>query len=248
MKKQAVFRFYEELNDFLPLHKRKTDFVCEFDGSPSIKDTIESFGIPHPEVDLILVNGQSVNFSYLLQDGDRVSVYPLFESFDISNATHLREKPLRNPRFLLDVHLGRLARFLRLLGFDSLYENTFSDRDIADTLPRDPGRILLTRDRELLKKKVVTHGYWVRATEKEQQVKEVLRRFDLFALISPFTVCLACNGRIAPVEKEAMIDLLPPKVRERFESYTWCPACRRIYWQGTHYEKMQNFIHRIVEE
>src|SRR3989338_9144205 len=114
---RAHFRFYEELNDFLPPERRKTTFTREFRNRASVKDMIEALGVPHTEVDLILVNGASVDFSYLVQDGDRISVYPMFESFDIRPLVHLRPRPLREPKFVLDTHLGKLAVYLRLLGF-----------------------------------------------------------------------------------------------------------------------------------
>ena len=122
---RAHFRFYEELNEFLPHHKRKTEFVYHFHGAPSVKDAVEAIGVPHVEVDIILVNGISVSFSRKLSDGDRISVYPVFESFDVSAVTHLRARPLREPRFILDVHLGRLAKYLRLCGFDTLFSRFF---------------------------------------------------------------------------------------------------------------------------
>jgi uncharacterized protein with PIN domain len=242
---EAVFRFYEELNDFLPPKRIKADLVFEFTESPSVKDAMESLGVPHPEVDLILVNGRSVDFSYRLKNKDRVSVFPVFESLDVSGLSRLRERPLRNPLFLLDAHLGRLARLLRLLGFDSLYDGRWTVPGIMAAVMREPGRILLTRSRALLKRNSITRGYWIRSSEPEEQVKDVLRRFDLFSLISPFTLCLVCNGRIEPVNKAVVHEQLPEKVRLLFEDFTRCPSCQRIYWQGTHHERMQAFIRKI---
>ncbi len=242
---EAVFRFYEELNDFLPPERRKADLVFEFTESPSVKDAMESLGVPHPEVDLILVNGRSVDFSYRLKNKDHVSVFPVFESLDVSGLSRLRERPLRNPLFLLDAHLGRLARLLRLLGFDSIYDGKWTVSGIMAAVLREPGRILLTRSRALLKRNYITRGYWIRSSEPEEQLKDVLRRFDLFSLISPFTLCLVCNGRIESVNKAAVHEQLPERVRLLFEDFTRCPSCRRIYWQGTHHEKMQAFIRKI---
>lgn len=139
---------------------------------------IESLGIPHTEVDLILVNDESVDFSHAVQDGDRVSVYPVFEAFDISPIVRVRPQPLRESRFVLDVHLGRLASYLRILGFDTLYRNDYDDEELAG-FSRNDGRILLTRDRGILKRSEVTHGYWVRENRPREQVVGVVRRFDL---------------------------------------------------------------------
>ena len=125
---KATFRFYEELNDFLPKEKRKKRFEHNFIDRASVKDVIESFGVPHTEVDLIIVNGESKNFSYIINDGDDISVYPVFESIDISNLQKLRPEPLREPKFILDVHLGTLARYLRMLGFDTNYRNDYAGR------------------------------------------------------------------------------------------------------------------------
>ena len=159
----AHFRFYEELNDFLPPGRRKVTFVHAWKGTASVKDIVESLGVPHTEVDLILANGESVDFAYRPKDGDRISVYPMFESFDISPAQRLRPRPLREPRFVLDGHLGRLARYLRMLGFDTLWSNDADDEKLAH-ISQQQTRTLLTRDQGLLKRKDVTRGYWVRST------------------------------------------------------------------------------------
>lgn len=181
-KKAAQFRFYEELNDFLSFDKKKTPFSYQFDGAPSIRDVIEAIGVPHTEVDLILVNGTSVGFDYLLVHEDRVSVYPVFESLDISPIVRLRKKPLRKSAFILDVHLGRIARSLRMLGFDALYKNDYEYSEIISISVKEK-RIILTRDHGILKGKGVTHGYWIRSTRPEEQIQEVLSRFDLFSQI-----------------------------------------------------------------
>src|SRR5262249_31383318 len=154
---RACFRFYAELNDFLPPGRRGVTFTYSFEGSPSIKDLIEALGVPHTEVDLILVNGESVDFAYRVREGDRISVYPVFESLDITPLLRVRPRPLRETRFVLDTHLGRLAAYLRLLGFDTLYRNDAGDDELA-RISSGEGRILLTRDRGLLKRSQVTHG------------------------------------------------------------------------------------------
>jgi uncharacterized protein with PIN domain len=240
-KKSATFRFYEELNDFLPSGKRKVYFDHPFEGRPGIKDIIEAIGVPHTEIDLILVNGNSVDFNYQLQAGDRVSVYPVFESLDISAVSRVSSAPLREPRFVLDVHLGKLSRRLRLLGFDTLYSNDFEDEEIIE-ISRRENRIICTRDRGLLKNKRVTHGYWLRSHLPKHQLQEVIRRFDLSAIIKPFTRCLECNGKIVPVEKESIAGQLPPRTRKHYRDFYQCIDCQKIYWEGSHYQKMVSFI------
>jgi len=181
---QANFRFYEELNDFVGRDHYKQTIVYRFGGQPAIKDPIEVLGVPHSEVDLILVNNDSVGFDYRLKDGDRVAVYPVFESFDISPVQQLRPKPLRNTAFIVDVNLGKLARRLRLLGFDAVHSNRLRDGEIVDIATREK-RILLTRDKRLLFRKAITHGLWVRAADADTQLEEVLQRLDLYDQTRP---------------------------------------------------------------
>ncbi len=244
---QAHFRFYAELNDFLPQARRQTLFTHPFDGRVSVKDMIESLGAPHTEVDLILVNGESVDFGYHVQDGDRVSVYPIFESFDITPLVRVRPRPLREPRFVLDVHLGRLVSFLRMLGFDALFPENYDDENLA-RISATEHRTLLTRDRGLLKRKMVTHGYSVRETDPRKQLAEVLRRFDLYGLIAPFSRCVHCNGLLEPVNKADVLDRLLPDTIRYYDEFRRCPACDRIYWKGTHYERMKQVIAEIMAE
>ncbi len=234
---EARFRFYEELNDFLPPGRRKREFVHAFRGTPAVKDAIEALGVPHVEVDLILVDDRSVDFGHPLRDGQRVAVYPVFESLDVTPLTRLRERPLRKPRFVCDVHLGKLARRLRLLGFDTLWEDDLDDAAIA-TLAAHEGRCVLTRDVGLLKRNEVTRGYWVRSKEIRRQVAEVVGRLDLAARIDPFTLCPACNAPVAPVDKAEVASRLEPLTREHFEEFHRCTGCQKIYWRGSHYEAL----------
>ena len=244
--KVAWFRFYEELNDFLPSAKRKQSFPFTFTGNPSVKDMIESLGVPHVEIDMILVNGVSVDFNYKISDKDLVSVYPVFESFDISDVTHLRNKPLRETKFIPDVHLGRLVKFLRLFGFDTYYDKNISDNEII-SISVAHKRIILTRDKGLLKNKRVTHGYWVRSTDPVAQFKEISGRFDLKSSLKPFTRCLECNCILEDVDKEKISDLLLPKTIEYYREFKKCNGCDRIYWEGSHYEKMKKQIKRMLD-
>jgi len=242
---QVWFRFYEELNDFLPSYRRKTSFSFSFLGNPSVKHAIEELGVPHVEVDMILVNGNSVDFSYRLKKGDQVSVYPVFESFDISNVQRLRAKPLRNPMFILDVHLGRLSKYLRLLGIDTLFEKDLNDGQIINKSLSEH-RIILTRDRGLLKNRTVTHGYWIRSSKPTEQLTEVLKRLDLKSGLHPFTRCLECNGVLADVQKEKIMNLILPKTQNFYTEFKQCTNCGRIYWEGSHYEKMKKFIQTVT--
>jgi uncharacterized protein with PIN domain len=207
---------------------------------------IEAQGVPHTEIDLILVNGQSVDFSYGVQNGDRISVYPVFELLDISPVIQLRPQPLRVTRFVLDVHLGQLATYLRLMGFDTLYRNDYKDDELAN-ISSSEHRILLTRDRRLLMRNIVTHGYWLRATRPRQQLIEVLKHFDLFSSVQPFQRCLHCNGQLQAVDKAVINHRLQPKTRQYYDEFHHCRACNRIYWKGSHYQHMQQFIDSILQ-
>ncbi|MBC7225389.1 MAG: Mut7-C ubiquitin/RNAse domain-containing protein, partial [Anaerolineae bacterium] len=234
-------RFYAELNDFLPPSRRQVTFAHEVKGRAAVKDVIESLGVPHTEVDLILVNGESVDFGYLVQEGDRIAVYPVFESIDITPILRVRPRPLREPRFVVDGHLGRLAAYLRMLGFDTLYRNDYADAELA-RLSAEEGRILLTRDRGLLKRGQVTHGYCLRHTVPREQAVEVLRRFDLGGAVQPFRRCLRCNGLLEGVAREDVWDLLPPHVRAAHEEFRRCAQCGRVYWKGSHYRRMHRRV------
>jgi uncharacterized protein with PIN domain len=231
-------RFYEELNDFLPPQRRKVTFTHELTRRTSVKDLIESFGVPHTEVEIILANGRSVDFAYIVQAGDRISVYPRFESLDISPLIRLREKPLRDPRFVVDANLGQLARYLRLLGFDATYRNSFTDAEVAQIGSREK-RIVLTRDRALLQHKIITHGYFVRAVKPREQVREILARLDLYRALRPFTRCLRCNGELETVDKEAVLQQLEPKTKRYYDRFRKCKACGQAYWKGSHFNRME---------
>lgn len=238
MQNQVELRFYEELNDFLPVENRKRSYCIALDRNTSVKDLIESQGVPHTEIELILVNGEAVGFDYLVMAGDRIAVYPVFESMDVQTLVKLRESPLRVTRFVLDCHLGRLARYLRQFGFDTLYENNYKDAELAE-ISAQQKRILLTRDRDLLKRKIISHGYFVRATRPLEQFHEVMRRFDLYQRIEPFGRCTRCNGEVIAVNKADIVDLLKPNTRRHYQNFWQCRECRQIYWEGSHFEHMQ---------
>lgn len=242
--KCCSIRFYAELNDFLPQEKRQVIFNHFFFGQPAVKDLIESLGVPHTEVDLILINGESVEFSRQVQDGDRISVYPVFESIDISPVLQVRPAPLRKVRFVLDTHLGKLASYLRMLGFDTLYSSDFIDDMLAEVSANEQ-RILFTRDRGLLKRNEITHGYFVRNTDPPAQLVEILRRFDLFRFIKPFCRCMRCNGMLEVVSGEEVENCLPPRIRGHFNEFRLCRNCGRVYWKGSHYKHMEHFIRQI---
>ena len=242
----ANFRFYEELNDFLPGEHQKQTIEYRFSGQPAIKNPIEALGVPHSEVDLILVNNQSVGFDHGLKDGDRVAIYPVFESFDITPVQRLRPKSLRNTAFIVDVNLGKLARRLRMLGFDAAYSNRLKDREIVDIATQEK-RIVLTRDRRLLFHKAITHGFWIRAVDVDIQLQEVLQRLDLYNQIRPLTRCLDCNGEIETVDRKQIWSRLEPLTRRFYREFYRCSRCNKIYWPGSHVTHMTGVIRQLLE-
>jgi len=238
---QVFFRFYEELNDYLPDEERKVWIEYFFKDRMNIQDAIQSFGVPPGEIDLILVNQQSKSFDYLLQDGDRISVYPVFELFDLSGISRLREKPLRNPTFICDVHLGRLCKYLRMLGWDTLYSNHFTPDEMIAISLRER-RIILSRSYRLTRHKEVSHSYRIRSSDSLEQVKDLISKLDLSDRINPLTRCLNCNAMLVPVDKQAVIQLLQDRTAKYYNEFFKCPDCNQIYWKGSHFENMLRFI------
>jgi hypothetical protein len=243
----ACFRFYAELNDHLPRGQRYGMVEKHFFVTATVKDMIESLGIPHTEVDLILVNGESSDFSRLVRNGDRVAVYPVFESIDITPVLRLRPQPLREPKFVLDVHLGRLAGYLRMLGFDAVYDKRAGDAELV-RISADEKRTLLTRDRGLLKHSAVTHGYWLRETDSRRQTVEVVRRFDLARALRPLTRCMVCNQALRDVSKAEVRGRAPQGTLEWCDEFRECAGCRRVYWYGSHCRRMQRWIEELGSE
>jgi len=228
----AYFDFQPELQYFLPHDKRNVTIALSFKGRQSLKHLIESLGVPHTEVGQVTVNGQARSLDSFPHNGDRTEVRPAAPSCP------------PEARFLLDSHLGRLAAYLRMLGFDCLYNNDYHDDGIADILAEDP-RILLTRDRRLLMRKVVQNGYCLRSLEPPQQLVEVVRRFDLTDKIAPLHRCLRCNHPLQPVSKNAVLDRLQPLTKRYFDEFHLCPACDKVYWKGSHVERMERLIESV---
>lgn len=241
----ACFRFYAELNDHLPLGQQFGLVEKQFFVPASVKDMIEAIGVPHAEVDLILVNGESSDFTRLIRNGDRVAVYPVFESIDITPVLRLRPQPLRETKFVLDVHLGRLAGYLRMLGFDAVYSNRIGDLELVRISCQEK-RILLTRDRGVLKHSAVTHGYWLRETDSRRQAAEIVRRFDLAQSLRPLTRCMVCNEPLRAVSKAEIRGRVPPGTLQWCDEFRECAGCGRVYWEGSHCRRMRRWIEQLA--
>ena len=235
MIKNATIHFFGSLKDF----KINEQVNYSFTGTPSVKDAIEANGVPHTEVNRIYVNDKPVDFSFNIEGNEDVKVYPTgYACETVENEYSLPEK------FIIDVHLGKLARELRLLGFDSKYENFFTDEEIAK-IAHEEERIVLTRDIELLKNNLINWGYWIRSQDSDEQVKEVLKRYNLLDNLRPFTRCRRCNGIIKEESKEDVLRLLPPNTKTYFNDFFQCQKCQQVYWKGSHYEKMVNRINEL---
>ena len=240
-------RAYAELNDFLAPESRDLTVRRPFRTHQTVKDVLEAMGIPHTEIDLILVNGDPEDFSRRPAIGDRIAAYPMFEALDIGSTARLRPLPLRDPRFVVDVNLGRLARLLRVLGFDVWWSSDADDRTLAD-ISLDTHRILLTRDRGLLKRRAIIHGLFVHSEQPEQQTLEVVRRLDLRQRLAPLTRCVRCNGMLATVTKSEVIDDLQPLTRRYYDKFGRCTACGRIYWAGSHHARLVSLVERLRDQ
>jgi uncharacterized protein len=240
-------RAYAELNDFLTPESRGVTVRRPFRSHQTVKDVLEAMGIPHTEIDLILVNGDPEAFSHRPSTGDRIAAYPIFEAFDIGPTAKLRPTPLRDPRFVVDVNLGRLARLLRVLGFDAWWSSDADDQSLAE-ISLEQQRILLTRDRGLLKRRAISHGLFVHSQQPEQQTLEVIRRLDLRERLAPLTRCVRCNGRLATVSKDEVIDDLEPLTRRYYDEFSRCADCGRIYWAGSHYARLLGLVDRLRDQ
>jgi uncharacterized protein with PIN domain len=237
-------RFYDDLNDFLPKDLRGKAIEMGFIDRQSVKDMIESAGVPHSEVSLVLINSRPAGFERIAAPGDYISVYPYFTHFDISTISPVYIPIPEQPQFIADVNLGRLAGYLRLLGFDTLYANDLEDAEIAETSAHS-GRIVLSRDVGLLKRSLVRIGYWLRSQDPAEQLEEVVIKFRLIDKLREFTICSTCNSPIEPVTKSEIKHLLEDGTRKYFNEFFRCIGCGKIYWQGSHFERMKDLIDKI---
>lgn len=244
----AHFSFFGRLNELLlsPLKGKSTPY--RLNGPVAIKHAVEVLGIPHTEVEYLLVNQISVGFDHLVQPGDIVFAYPAgFDGVMHQPAVKPLRPPLRYPpRFVLDNHLGQLTSYLRLLGFDSLYPNHFHDEELA-ALSCQEERVLLTRDRRLLMRKIVVYGFCLTTRDPRQQLIHVLNRYQLDPYIHPWHRCLRCNGKLRPVPKEDVYSRLEPKTKLYYQEFHLCQECDQIYWKGSHFQPLQQLVTDIIQ-
>jgi hypothetical protein len=233
----AIFRFHGGLAAFLPRGRRGGAFPHACARAATLKNAIESLGVPHTETGRLTVNGEPATLSRIVRDADAIEVFPWDAAASAMDET---------PRFIADAHLGGLARLLRMLGFDTLFENAYADRHILELIARER-RILLTRDRELLKCRDVSRGCFVRALKAEAQLAEVAARYALARHARPFTLCLHCNVRLETAGPDAVAARVPEPIAARYTRFARCPGCNRIYWEGSHWERMRAMLDAALE-
>ena len=208
----------------------------------AVKDVIESCGVPHPEIDLILVNGAPVDFYYGIASAADIELYPAGAPSTLFKEKRLQVATITT--FVADGHLGRLVRNLRLLGFDVAYDPQADDPQLLRVMESE-NRALLTRDRRLLMHAVVKTGYYPRSQNADKQTVEVTRRFNLLDSIAPFTRCIRCNGLLRNVSKAEIVERLEPLTNIYYEQFQRCADCEQIYWPGSHFSKLQERLEKI---
>lgn len=252
--KKIYLRFYGDLQDFLP---EKSNLECfsqdgeiyhyTFRGRQTAKDVIESLGVPHTEVDLILIDSEPRDFTYLLQTDDFMSVYPLFNNIALADKYRLIPRVTEKINFVLDIHLGKLASYLRMLGFDTLYSNKYTDPELADISSKE-NRMLLTKDLGLLKRKKVRLGYYVRKDNPRGQLIEVVKRFSLLEKRTSPGRCPECNASLKEIAKDKIIHRLEPLTKKYYQEFSLCPKCDKIYWPGSHYQHLNNLLGNLQKK
>jgi uncharacterized protein with PIN domain len=235
-------RLHGGLDYFVERIADRSELYWQLTEPTSVKDVIESRGVPHPEVDRILVNGAPEGFTHVLRQESELDVYPVGFTDCSSPGSPLQRRHAN--RFVADGHLGKLARNLRLLGFDVAYHTDIDDSALLEIMQIEQ-RALLTRDRRLLMHKIVVDGYCPRSSDPTEQTVEVVRRFELPDEIIPFTRCTNCNGLLEGVDKSAVLDQLEPLTRIYYDEFRRCTGCGKIFWRGSHYPKLVAFLERL---
>ena len=245
IQQHVLIRLYEELNDYLPERQRKTDFPVEPWDGMNVESLLERMKVEPGRVDLVLVNSVPAGFSTPLSAGDRVAVYPVFERFDIASATLLPNRPLRRPAFAVDIHLGKLAKYLRMAGFDAFYQNSMTTGDLV-RLALSQNRIFVTTERRRLKEKEITHLLRVPTAPPLRQLAMITEQLQLETCIRPFSRCLVCNQALEPAGPDQMADSLPAHLISQGAKVFQCPSCSRIYWKGSHFKRMKQILKSVL--
>jgi len=230
----VCLRFDEDLWFFLAPRNRQPGVLVPCDGTSTAGHLVEALGVPLTEVGSLLASGRPVARSYRPAAGDVVDVRPVARPQPL---------PLARPRFLLDVHLGALARRLRLVGVDSAYSNDARDDELI-AAANEQNRVLLTQDRGLLRRRSLWLGGYVRGARPDHQLRDVLERFA--PPLAPWTICTACNGRLVAADKAEVEQVLQPGTRRTYHAFARCPACRQVYWRGAHTQRLEAVVAAAV--
>jgi uncharacterized protein with PIN domain len=244
MDDDAYLHFHDELVSMLTSKPTNGTIVYPVNRKASIKDVIESLGPPHTEIYKIHINDTEVDFTYILNKKDVVEIYPAKKPVDVTQKTILRPMPLTKIKFITDVNVGKLARLMRLIGFDTTYNRAWDDTEIAEQ-SLATGRIVLSRDKNCLKRTKIIYGKWIRNNSPKEQLRTVIEEYGLWPAIKPFTRCILCNVPLRSVQKETIITYLQPLTKKYYNKFSQCPNCLQIYWEGTHYEEMKKFLENI---
>jgi len=225
--------------------RRANPLVLVLTRRTSVKDFLEAQGLPHTEIYRLTINGDEVDFSTIVEENDRIEAFGPPVPVDLTVPTRLRPKPLpAPPRFAADANVGRLAELLRLAGFDTFYAPDLPDRELAELVARE-NRLLLTRDLALLKRKEMVFGHLVRSEEPYGQLREIVELYGLAGSLKPLSRCQHCNALLSPVPKEEILDRLEPLTKKYYDEFKLCPGCQRIYWAGSHQEKIMNRLEKL---
>jgi uncharacterized protein len=241
----ATLRFHAELNAFLPATRRDSEFRCACAADATVKHVIEALGVPHTEIGLVVVDGAVASLGQRVREGARIAVYPAHAATETPTLPALPVASPMSTRFIADAQLGALARLLRLAGFDTRYENSLDDTAIV-AIARREGRCVLSRDVDLLKRRDVQAGCYVRALKPQAQLQEIVHRLGLAGHARPFSRCLACNEPLRAVAKADVVECLPQSVGEQHERFTRCDACGRVYWEGSHWQRMRQLLQTLL--
>ena len=244
----SEFTFHGDLPSLLrPRWRYKSPVIISITRRASIKDVVESFGLPHTEVGRVECNDLQVDFSFPVEDSQKFNIYGVETPWDITRPSLLRPEPLKQISFVVDVNVGRLARYLRMAGFDTLYDYRWDDNRIVDIVNRE-NRIVLSKDLGLLKRKQVGFGRCVRAEKPIDQLDEIICVFGLTELIRPFRRCLECNSLLIPVAKNVILPRLEPLTRKYYTSFSMCTTCDKIYWSGSHRDNMKQLLTTVYTD
>ena len=234
-----------ELADLLSRkYQGNTEIDYPLNRRASIKDIIEALHIPHTEVSAIFFDNREITFSHIPEAGESIFLHSFTPGTNVTRSTLLRPDPLLTTSFIVDINVGKLARLLRMSGFDTLYDPQWQEKEIAELAAADR-RILLSRNRDLLRRKCILWGHLVRTEQPEKQLAEVITLFGLHDAIQPFSRCLLCNALLQAVEKTAIVHRLEPLTRKYYRKFHICPDCEQIYWRGSHHKRMEELIERV---